>query len=82
MNALSVGLPGQMEPSVTWFQYTSFTRKLKELLDAGAIGELVSLQRVEPMEILPASTPLRIPLQSRVVENYRAYFETAREMQQ
>jgi predicted dehydrogenase len=30
-------------------RYTRYTRKLKEIVDAGAIGELVSLQHLEPV---------------------------------
>ena len=30
-------------------RYTRYTRKLKEILDSGAIGELVSLQHLEPV---------------------------------
>jgi predicted dehydrogenase len=30
-------------------RYTAYTRKIKELIDGGAVGEVVSLQRLEPV---------------------------------
>ncbi|MGD9381940.1 MAG: Gfo/Idh/MocA family oxidoreductase, partial [Candidatus Thorarchaeota archaeon] len=30
-------------------RYTSYTRKLKEIIDSGAIGEVISLHRLEPV---------------------------------